>query len=222
MDPLLRAWLEDGVDFGDTGSGERYRGKRRKREPRWKLLTFILVGSLLVLNDVAPPEGKLKTLLVAADPDINRELDISKPSRQERPQPPVLQPQWITPLDHYEVTSCYDYRWGSMHYGIDLAAPYGTSIRSVGAGRVTQAGWFGDYGYTVTVDHGDGWQTVYAHTSRILVKTGQTVGTGSVIALVGSTGYSTGPHLHVGVLRYDDWFNPIPWLADRGVIIRGC
>ncbi|HCW51563.1 MAG TPA: peptidase M23, partial [Clostridiales bacterium] len=99
--------------------------------------------------------------------------------------------------------------WGRFHHGIDIGAPYGSYIRAARAGRVVFAGWKGGYGYTVILDHGDGVTTLYAHTSRLLVRYGQWVETGQVIAKVGSTGYSTGPHLHFEVRVNGVSVNPL-------------
>ena len=87
----------------------------------------------------------------------------------------------------------------SYHYGIDIGVGYGTPIMATRAGRVTYAGWNGGYGYMVQIDHGDGVVTRYGHCSRVLVSTGQYVSQGAQIALVGSTGVSTGNHLHFEV-----------------------
>ena len=86
-----------------------------------------------------------------------------------------------------------------MHEGIDIAAPIGTPIWAAAAGTVIYAGWLSGYGSLVLVDHGNGLATAYAHASAILVVLGQQVSQGETIALVGSTGHSTGPHLHFEV-----------------------
>jgi murein DD-endopeptidase MepM/ murein hydrolase activator NlpD len=83
-----------------------------------------------------------------------------------------------------------------MHSGVDLAAPTGTPVSAPGAGVVTFANWSGGYGLLVTVDHGKGMQTRFGHLSRLMVSTGQKVARGQLLGLVGSTGRSTGPHLH--------------------------
>lgn len=85
------------------------------------------------------------------------------------------------------------------HRGLDIAAPTGTPIKAASAGTVTTAGWNDSYGYMVIISHGNGIQTVYAHSSQLLVSVGQKVSQGQVIAKVGSTGYSTGPHLHLEI-----------------------
>ena len=98
------------------------------------------------------------------------------------------------------VTSKYGYRYifgsYSWHSGLDLGAARGTYIRAADGGKVTHAGWKGSYGYLVIVTHDDGSQTYYAHCSKLLVKKGDKVYQGQNIAKVGSTGNSTGPHLH--------------------------
>ncbi|XZO01706.1 MAG: peptidoglycan DD-metalloendopeptidase family protein [Microcoleus sp.] len=94
-------------------------------------------------------------------------------------------------------TSGYGWRWGRMHKGIDVAAPIGTPIVAASDGVVTYAQWNeGGYGYLVEITHPDGTETVYAHNSRILVQKGQRVAQGEQISEMGSTGNSTGPHLH--------------------------
>jgi len=88
-----------------------------------------------------------------------------------------------------------------FHDGLDIAAPYGTSIKAAGEGRVVKAGWEPGYGKIVVVNHGYGYISYYAHCSKILVKAGQRVEKGEIIAKIGSTGRSTGPHLHLSI-RY--------------------
>jgi murein DD-endopeptidase MepM/ murein hydrolase activator NlpD len=97
------------------------------------------------------------------------------------------------------VVSGFGMRWGRMHEGIDIAAPMETSIWAAAAGTVIHAGWLGGYGNLTVIDHGNGLATAYAHASAILVVVGQHISQGDAIALVGSTGRSTGPHLHFEV-----------------------
>ena len=97
------------------------------------------------------------------------------------------------------VVSGYGMRWGRLHEGIDISAPSGTPIWAAAAGTVIYAGWLGGYGNLVVVDHGNGLATAYAHASTILVGVGQQVSQGETLSLVGSTGNSSGPHLHFEV-----------------------
>lgn len=89
--------------------------------------------------------------------------------------------------------------YSRMHQGVDFAAPTGTPVLASASGRVTQAGWGGGYGNLIVIDHGRGLKTRYAHLHRMNVRPGQQVGQGQVIGQVGSTGLSTGPHLHYEV-----------------------
>jgi murein DD-endopeptidase MepM/ murein hydrolase activator NlpD len=97
------------------------------------------------------------------------------------------------------VVSGFGMRWGRMHEGIDIGCAYGTPNRAAAAGKVIYAGWLGGYGNLVVVDHQNGLSTAYAHASSILVGVGQTVSQGQTVSLVGSTGRSSGPHLHFEV-----------------------
>lgn len=100
----------------------------------------------------------------------------------------------------------------SFHAGLDISAPKGTPIKAVREGKVILAGWQGDYGLTVEVQHRDGMVTRYSHNSKNLVSVGDTVAVGGSIALVGSTGVATGPHVDFGVLIDGSPVDPTPWL----------
>lgn len=150
--------------------------------------------------------------------------DARRPARVAPPAPkPKPAPRWQNPMPSGHLTSCYGQRWGTLHAGIDIAAPSGTPVRAVGAGRVVSAGWnYGGYGISVMVDHGNGYLTHYAHLSAARVRPGQRVAAGTIIGREGSTGDSTGPHLHFEVHK-GQWrqISPAPWLRARGVRI-GC
>ncbi|MDQ4070007.1 MAG: peptidoglycan DD-metalloendopeptidase family protein [Actinomycetota bacterium] len=94
------------------------------------------------------------------------------------------------------LTSGFGLRWGSMHAGIDIANGVGTPIRAAKAGTVILAGWNGGYGNCVVIDHGGGFSTLYGHMSRVRVSEGERVSQGQLIGDMGSTGNSTGSHLH--------------------------
>ncbi len=110
------------------------------------------------------------------------------------------------------VVSGFGWRWGRMHEGIDIAAPMGASVWAVAAGTVIHSGWLGGYGLLVVVDHGNGLATAYAHNSSLLVGVGQRVSQGETISLVGSTGNSSGPHVHFEVRANGAAVDPLFYL----------
>ena len=95
-----------------------------------------------------------------------------------------------------------------MHYGIDLSTSTGTPIKAADGGTVTMAGWNGNYGYCVKIDHGGGYVTLYAHCSKLYVSVGDKVFQGETIAAIGNTGRSTGPHCHFEILYHGKNVNP--------------
>jgi murein DD-endopeptidase MepM/ murein hydrolase activator NlpD len=124
---------------------------------------------------------------------------------------------WASPVQGGSISSHFGPRWGTHHDGLDIAAASGTPVRAVGAGTVVSAGWQDGYGNTVVLDHGDGVTTLYAHNSELVVTPGQRVSAGELISKVGSTGDSTGPHLHLEVKVGDRKVDPLPWLRERNV-----
>ncbi|WP_457600714.1 peptidoglycan DD-metalloendopeptidase family protein [Hydrogenivirga sp.] len=119
------------------------------------------------------------------------------------------------------ITSKYGYRVDpftgkyEFHEGLDIRAPWGTRVRATADGKVIFAGWKGGYGKAVIIRHAYGFKTMYAHLSKIKVRAGQWVKSGDVIGYVGSTGRSTGPHVHYEVWRYSKRENPIKYLYVR-------
>lgn len=111
-------------------------------------------------------------------------------------------------------SSGYGYRrsLGDFHTGVDFAGAIGTSIYASDGGKVTFAGWKGNYGYCVFIDHQNGFVTVYAHCSKLLVKAGQSVAKGETIARVGNTGRSTGPHVHFEIRYNGQTVNPLNYI----------
>jgi len=156
--------------------------------------------------------------------------ETGKAATKTKPKSKKPAARWVNPVSGAKITSCYGARWGRTHKGIDFAAPAGRQIKSVGAGKVVQSGWrYSGLGYSVVVDHGDGSMTLYGHASRLLVRTGQKVSAGEPVALVGSTGNSTGNHLHLGLAKtrslgslFDRLVNPAPWLKTRGISVGKC
>jgi murein DD-endopeptidase MepM/ murein hydrolase activator NlpD len=158
---------------------------------------------------------------IEMDRVILKETILSKPVNQivlkgtKEPPPKKGTGVFINPLPVGRLTSRFGIRWGRMHNGIDLAARTGTPIKAADGGVVTYAGWRGNYGYLVEIDHGGGFKTRYGHCSKIYVKVGQKVYKGKIIAAVGNTGRSTGPHVHFEVLKYDKPVNPYNYIGKR-------
>lgn len=128
------------------------------------------------------------------------------------------------PLRHIRMTSSFSYsRWHPIlhryrpHHGTDFGARRGTPLLAVNAGRVSFSGWMGGYGNVVKIKHPGGYESLYAHQSRRRVKRGQKVTKGQVIGYVGSTGRSTGPHLHFGLMKHGRWIDPMRVLGKKSI-----
>jgi murein DD-endopeptidase MepM/ murein hydrolase activator NlpD len=127
-----------------------------------------------------------------------------------------------TPIkDNYSLSSGFGLRLDpflhtmAKHEGLDFSAPVGTPILASAGGVVSRSGWDGHYGNVVEINHAEGFKTRYAHASALLVRVGQTVKRGDVIAKVGNTGRSTGPHLHYEVIRAGTHINPANMFPKR-------
>lgn len=158
------------------------------------------------------------------NPTISPALgDIGSPNLPQINSPDPYLPDSERPFNGYiwpakgVFTSGYGWRWGRMHRGIDIAAPVGTPIFAAADGEVIFSGWnSGGYGNLVKIRHPDGSMTLYAHNSKLLVRKGQLVTQGQQIARMGSTGFSTGPHLHFEIHPYGGKaVDPIAFLPRR-------
>ncbi|MEU6160912.1 peptidoglycan DD-metalloendopeptidase family protein [Streptomyces sp. NPDC047130] len=142
--------------------------------------------------------------------------------RLEEPEQAAVGP-WVAPVDGYTLSAGFGQggaRWASRHTGQDFAVPIGTPVRAVGEGRVTRVACGGPFGIEVVIEHPGGHYTQYAHLAAVTVDQGQQVGAGQVIAQSGTSGNSTGPHLHFEVRvtpASGSALDPVPWLSARGV-----
>jgi murein DD-endopeptidase MepM/ murein hydrolase activator NlpD len=129
--------------------------------------------------------------------------------------------RWVSPVAGYTLTSGFGFRWGKMHPAQDLACPVGSPVHSLSSGTVIFAGWSTEgYGNFVKIRYWDGTVSWMAHNSRLLVSVGETVTPGQVIAYSGSTGNSTGPHVHLEIHPDDGAaVPPMVWLAKHGVML---
>ena len=169
-------------------------------------------GPMLPVDGIARLEADVvrleSTLAVLSDAAVERELEtMAYPSRL-----PVAGSQ-VPVSSHYGTR--HDPFTGRLarHSGLDIPARHGTPILASGGGRVIVAGRHGAYGQTVVIDHGDGLATLYGHASKLLVRVGDVVLPQQMIALVGSTGRSTGAHLHFEVIRDGRRVEPRQYLA---------
>lgn len=208
---------------------------------------FVSVGFRLAVKVISSTRSKLiavALLLVSAvTPALAQDGNIS-PKAQAAAQYQALFHSWkkldqintgagesaisipsILPITNYSFTSAFGVRSdpfrgsAAMHAGVDLSASYGAPIYATADGVVDRAEWFGGYGNMVEIDHGKGIATRYGHMSRIAAKPGETVKRGELIGYVGSTGRSTGNHLHYEV-RIDGYaVNPMPFLQSGNYVM---
>jgi murein DD-endopeptidase MepM/ murein hydrolase activator NlpD len=216
----------------------RYRGRRRvPTAPRSRyaaVFTTAMVGAGVValgagaaLPDAKLDPDRLSTLGGFDSGVLDERMEAAeRASRAERQRgglatsiTQAAPDVWLLPVQSFNYSSAYGWRWGRMHNGVDLAAPQGTPVVAMHAGTVTMSRYSGGYGYAVVIDHGDGVETLYAHNSQLLVYEGQEVAAGERIALVGNTGYSFGSHVHLEVHEGGVPQDPVPWLLERGVDI---
>ncbi|MGY1914341.1 M23 family metallopeptidase [Blastococcus sp. SYSU DS0973] len=158
----------------------------------------------------------------AAAANAQAEADRLATEEAARAAAEAARPKAVLPVPGGRLTSGFGPRWGTLHAGIDLAAPMRTPEYAAMDGVVLEAGAASGYGLAVYIQHGNGDVTVYGHMDEILVEPGQIVRTGDTIALLGNRGQSTGPHLHfeVHVGGIDGQrIDPLPWLRERGVAI---
>ncbi len=150
--------------------------------------------------------------------DAAKEREYQEWLAQQKPQGTPNSGGWVMPIRYDMVTSGYGYRihpiYGTkrMHHGIDLAAPKGRAIVASRSGIVTNANYESDAGYNVTINHMDGFASVYMHMTHYIVSAGDKVVAGQVIGYCGSTGASTGPHLHFGIYYNGSSVNPAHYL----------
>ncbi len=186
---------------------------KREQEATHSALQERIVALQSEIDALAAEQAKLENL-------IKERLAAAARARAARGRSPFLGHRtgdgvsaagFIWPV-HGVITSGYGHRWGRMHTGIDIAASSGTPIEAAKEGEVIYADWLGGYGQLVAVDHGDSVVTLYAHQSRMAVAEGQMVSQGQVVGYVGTTGHSTGNHLHFEVRIDAQPRDPRPYL----------
>ncbi len=151
-------------------------------------------GQKRITQVVRRDEGKEVSRVTVSEEILSHPVT-KKLTRGSKQVPTMGSGQLVWPVQG-TITSYFGYRWGSFHQGVDIGAPSGTEILAADSGMVSLACWNGGYGNCVKIDHGGGLVTLYGHLSKIGVEVGDSVTKGAVIGYVGSTGVSTGPHLH--------------------------
>lgn len=159
--------------------------------------------------------------LEASSNEIRRQIQAREEERRRNSASSVPQHvgsgQFIWPVNG-PITSPFGWRnhpiYGRqiLHSGMDIGVPTGTPVHAADGGTVILSGWVSGYGYTVVIDHGNGFSTLYAHNSEVIVSSGQSVSQGQAIAYAGSTGNSTGPHVHFEVRVNGEPQNPLNYL----------
>ncbi|MFC5955971.1 M23 family metallopeptidase [Streptomyces pratens] len=181
---------------------------------------------------VAKAEKEAKEQAAAAKKDAEEKAAAAKEKAEEEAEKKAeaerlakLATQYALPTSSYTISSTFGQAgayWSSgQHTGLDFAAPTGTLIKAVHTGTITSAGWDGSYGYKTVLTLDDGTEIWYAHQSSISVSVGQQVNTGDVIGRVGSTGNSTGAHLHLEVHTggSGSGIDPLAWLQSKGLTV---
>jgi len=189
--------------------GDRHRLHRVKAgDSMWKIAGMyqVSVNQLIAANTKLKDPSKLR---------IGQMINI--PARSSLTKAATANPsRSITSVFAWpvfgKISSGYGWRKREFHHGLDIACPVGTPIRAAQAGKVTFSGTRSVYGKTIVIEHANGTETLYAHISKSMVKEGQQVKRGQVIALVGLTGRTTGPHLHFQINYKGNTVNPIEYL----------
>jgi murein DD-endopeptidase MepM/ murein hydrolase activator NlpD len=228
---LLKRLYKGAVDFKKLRQGDRvvfrYRQKSRLGEP-W--------GHPEIKAALIASGKKRRFIFVDEDGnawhDVNKKVRYTKTGKKEvvytvtkTVRGSRKQTRFGMPIRKGRITSRFSYkRWHPIlhryrpHLGVDWGARRGTPLYAVAKGRVVYAGWMRGYGKVVKIDHGRGFVSLYAHQSRINVRKGNYVKKGQVIGKVGSTGRSTGPHLHFGLYRNGRAVNPLKYLGKRSKV----
>ncbi len=192
------------IQKGDTISSiaKKYNSDEDKILEQNKLSSAnrISIGQELIIPDGVKPVSRITTrkttpAIVTPPRETTRTVDLST--------------KLLWPTSAKTITQYYSWR----HAGLDIAGPSGTAIYAAESGTVTVSGWSnGGYGYYVIIDHGNGMQTLYAHASKLYVSKGEKVSRGQTIMAMGSTGWSTGPHLHFEVRSGGYKQNPLSYI----------
>lgn len=216
--------IVSGVQLTFEKTNESYTFKNRADCETWlKELNAIKKQTNYEITDIKLNYSTITSTEALAQKIANVKNEVTKEKEEQKRKQSITVSRssslprvssYAFPLKSYVyVSSEYGPRWGTTHTGIDFAAKAGTHIYSWRDGKVTFAGWSGGYGNFIIIDHGNGFVTRYAHCSKIAVTKGQTVSQGQIIGYVGTTGNSTGNHLHFEIKVNDRFVNPRNYLS---------
>ncbi|MFI8092894.1 M23 family metallopeptidase [Streptomyces sp. NPDC086080] len=217
---------EDEADQGSSGAGEALRSRIMAQVEQQQ----IQAETKAAAEAVAAAEKQAAEAAAKAEKEAKAKAEAAKKKAEEEAAKKAeaerlaeLATQYTLPTSSYTISSTFGQSgayWSSgQHTGLDFAAPSGTLIKAVHTGTITSAGWDGSYGYKTVLTLDDGTEIWYAHQSSISVSVGQKVNTGDVIGRVGSTGNSTGAHLHLEVHTggSSSGIDPMAWLQSKGL-----
>ena len=197
-------------------------GKRAEADALLQELVALGAEYEALLDESEAEQAELMAQIAKAEKEYNaqkaKEQAALRPSTPSGGNPPPVSGGWQVPCNYWVLTSPFggrihpiygDYR---MHYGVDLAGATGTPIYATRSGTVTAASYNGSAGYYVSINHGDGYSSIYMHMTHYVVSYGQHVNQGQIIGYMGSTGGSTGPHLHFGISYNGVYVNPANYM----------
>lgn len=178
-------------------------------------------GEVAARPELSAAEAEVRLEVLRADRASRAAARSEAAAQEAQAAAEALRPKFVLPTKG-RLSSCFCQRWGTMHWGIDIAAPMYTPILAVADAVVVKAGAASGYGNVVELQHEDGTVSLYGHMETIEVSVGDLVSAGQLVAKVGSRGFSTGPHLHLEI--YPDGLtgarvDPQRWLADRGIAV---
>ena len=193
-------------------------------ERRTVLKGFLIAGPTLAIGArLGLADGANAELVAQAEAQAKEQHEALKQFAKaaEKQSAKIRENQWVLPLESYRISATFgasSYLWSSVHTGLDMSAPSGTAIRAIANGVITETGYDGSYGNKTVLTLEDGTELWFCHQTSIDVSVGDTVRGGEVIGTVGSTGNSTGPHLHLEVRPGgSDPVDPFTALLEHGV-----
>ena len=172
-------------------------------------VSVLMLTAVLLCAGVYSSASKQPPVAAQTQPIIIPTEEPASTCTPEPTEPPA--PLFINPASGV-LTSEFGERWGRKHTGIDIGGDMGSDIIAASGGVVECADWVSGYGNYIIIDHENGYKTAYGHCQELLVSEGERVSRGDLIALMGSTGNSTGPHLHFEVKYMDAYLNPIEYV----------